>query len=167
MTSSLRDVLPLVASGWRHVPVLVVGDVMLDQYVWGEVDRISPEAPVPVVRATVRTKNPEGAANVAMNLAGLGAAVTLVGFAGGDREQATLEALLVEQGIESRLRFPYRACQLRPSCAYSRRTSADDALDIEARTAFTDDDYRQLLSHALAHSMVVPLSSSPIMRRER
>src|SRR5579863_7931140 len=99
MISSLQEVLPVVASGWRHIPVLVVGDVMLDQYVWGEVDRISPEAPVPVVRAILRDEKPGGAANVAMNLAGLGAAVTLVGFAGRDREHNSVEALLVEQGI--------------------------------------------------------------------
>jgi D-beta-D-heptose 7-phosphate kinase / D-beta-D-heptose 1-phosphate adenosyltransferase len=86
MMPGLPDVIPLIEAGWHHVPVLVVGDVMLDQYVWGEVQRISPEAPVPVVRALLRDEKPGGAANVAMNLAGLGASVTLIGFAGGDRE---------------------------------------------------------------------------------
>ena len=57
MISGLQEVVPLVASGWRHVPVLVVGDVMLDQYVWGEVDRISPEAPVPLSERPFGMKN--------------------------------------------------------------------------------------------------------------
>src|SRR5437762_2591348 len=77
--------------------------VMLDQYVWGEVSRISPEAPVPIVRSTLRDERPGGAANVAMNLAQLGACVTLVGFAGGDDEQKKLESLLAEGGVEPRL----------------------------------------------------------------
>ncbi len=48
--ADLREIVALVESGWRKVPALVVGDVMLDQYIWGEVERISPEAPVPVLR---------------------------------------------------------------------------------------------------------------------
>ena len=89
-----HDTLALVESGWGNVPVLVVGDVMLDQYIWGEVSRISPEAPVPIVRTTTRDERPGGAANVAMNLAQMGACVTLMGFAGGDAEQKRLESLL-------------------------------------------------------------------------
>jgi D-beta-D-heptose 7-phosphate kinase/D-beta-D-heptose 1-phosphate adenosyltransferase len=146
MISGLQDVLPLLTSG---APVLVVGDVMPDQYVWGEVDRISPEAPVPVVRATVRDEKPGGAANVAMNLAGLGASVTLVGFAGCDRERAALETLLVDKGIEPRL-IPVPGV---PTTAKLRILSGHQQmmrLDIEAGTAFAVDDYRQLLSHALA-----------------
>ncbi len=149
MISSLQEVLPLVASGWRHIPVLVVGDVMLDQYVWGEVDRISPEAPVPVVRAILRDEKPGGAANVAMNLAGLGAAVTLVGFAGRDREHNSLEALLVEQGIEPCL----VSVPGMPTTAKLRILSGHQQmmrLDIEPRHTLSRDDYRQLLNRALA-----------------
>ncbi len=83
MIPELRDIMALVESGWSHVAVLVVGDAMLDQYIWGEVDRISPEAPVPVLRATLRDEKPGGAANVAMNLGGLGAS----GDAGGLRRR--------------------------------------------------------------------------------
>lgn len=97
------EILALIESAWMGLRVLVVGDVMLDQYVWGEVERISPEAPVPVVRATLREEKPGGAANVAMNLAGLGACVTLAGFAGADREQTLLETLLTQDGVEPRL----------------------------------------------------------------
>jgi D-beta-D-heptose 7-phosphate kinase / D-beta-D-heptose 1-phosphate adenosyltransferase len=90
----------LVESGWRQVPVLVVGDVMLDKYIWGEVERVSPEAPVPVVRTAFKDERPGGAANVAMNLSGLGGCVTLCGFAGGDPEQERLESLLADAGVE-------------------------------------------------------------------
>ena len=119
-----RESLALVESGWGNPAVLVVGDVMLDQYVWGEVERISPEAPVPVVRATTRDERPGGAANVAMNLAQLGACVTLVGFAGGDPEQQRLESLLAEQGIEPRLTATPNAPD-HHQAAHSLRTSAD------------------------------------------
>jgi D-beta-D-heptose 7-phosphate kinase/D-beta-D-heptose 1-phosphate adenosyltransferase len=73
---------------------------MLDKYVWGKVERISPEAPVPVLRASQNTQQPGGAANVAMNLAGLGARVTVMGFGGEDADQRTLESLLHEAGVE-------------------------------------------------------------------
>ena len=64
--------------------VLVVGDIMLDEYVFGTVGRISPEAPVPVVAVTRDTRVPGGAANVAFNLRGLGAGVEIAGLLGGD-----------------------------------------------------------------------------------
>ena len=100
MIADLREVVALIESGWRQVPVLVVGDVMLDRYIWGEVERISPEAPVPVVRTSMQDEKPGGAANVAMNLAGLGASVSVCGFAGGDPQQEQLESLLAEAGVE-------------------------------------------------------------------
>jgi len=67
---------------------------MLDRYFWGEVHRISPEAPVPVVHLKEQTERLGGAANVAANLAGLGLAVTVAGFVGDDPEGASLEKLL-------------------------------------------------------------------------
>ena len=129
--------------------VLVVGDVMLDQYVWGDVARISPEAPVPVVRATMREERPGGAANVAMNLAGLGASVTLVGFGGGDREQLTLEELLAEQGIEPSLTVVPDV----PTTTKLRILSGHQQMmrvDTESNLQFSADDYCRLLSNALA-----------------
>lgn len=68
----------------KDVKVLVVGDVMLDRYWWGSVNRISPEAPVPVVKLDKRTLSAGGAANVAANIAGLGAKPLLVGIIGDD-----------------------------------------------------------------------------------
>ena len=66
--------------------VLVVGDMILDRYIWGSVDRISPEAPVPVVRFNCQTSVPGGAANVARNLSTLGVKSTVVGAIGADEE---------------------------------------------------------------------------------
>ena len=74
---------------FRHFPgqrILVIGDVILDRYWWGEASRLSPEAPVPVVRKQRATVRPGGAANTAANLAALGAMPFLVGLVGTDRE---------------------------------------------------------------------------------
>ncbi len=83
--------------------ILVVGDVMLDQYTWGNVTRISPEAPVPIVRINKKSKVIGGAANVASNLAGLGCNVTLVGLRGDDTKGNSLEELCSSCGIEASL----------------------------------------------------------------
>src|SRR6516162_236691 len=74
--------------------VLIVGDVMLDRYWFGEVERISPEAPVPIVKIARSEERPGGAANVARNAAALGAQTTLVSATGLDEAGATLERLL-------------------------------------------------------------------------
>ncbi len=99
MSNHSSQLIRLVESKFGQPHVLVVGDVMLDKYVWGEVERISPEAPVPVLRTARQSQHPGGAANVAMNLVGLGACVTLMGFGGGDDDQHTLETLLAEAGV--------------------------------------------------------------------
>jgi len=83
--------------------ILVVGDVMLDRYWFGEVDRISPEAPVPVVRVARREDRLGGAANVARNVCALGAHATLVGVVGDDEAGRSIVELAAEAGIESRL----------------------------------------------------------------
>ena len=79
--------------------VLVVGDAMLDEYVEGDADRISPEAPVPIVRVTGTTARPGGAANVALNAATLGAVVDLASVVGDDAAGAQLLALCAGAGI--------------------------------------------------------------------
>jgi rfaE bifunctional protein kinase chain/domain len=81
--------------------VLVVGDVMLDRYWFGEVERISPEAPVPVVRIARHEERPGGAANVARNAAALGAQVTLVSVVGDDEAGKTLERLLAGDKVRT------------------------------------------------------------------
>ncbi len=81
--------------------VLVVGDVMLDRYWYGAVDRISPEAPVPVVRITREEERNGGAANVAYNLVTLGAQSSLLTVVGDDEASHKLEALVANTGIET------------------------------------------------------------------
>ena len=83
--------------------VLVVGDVMLDRYWFGDVERISPEAPVPVVRVTRREDRLGGAANVAKNAAALGAQVGLLSVVGRDEPGERVAELLAETGIASHL----------------------------------------------------------------
>jgi len=80
--------------------LLVVGDVMLDRYWFGDVERISPEAPVPVVRIARTEERPGGAANVARNAVALGATATLLSVIGDDEPGSTLERLLVEEGVQ-------------------------------------------------------------------
>lgn len=77
--------------------VLVVGDVMLDRYWFGDVERISPEAPVPVLKVARVEDRPGGAANVARNIAALGAQCTLLSVVGNDEPGSRLEQLLGEQ----------------------------------------------------------------------
>jgi D-beta-D-heptose 7-phosphate kinase/D-beta-D-heptose 1-phosphate adenosyltransferase len=84
---------------FSKVKVLVVGDVMLDRYWWGSVERISPEAPVPVVHLKETSLVAGGAANVAVNIAGLTAEPFLVGMIGDDREAELLPALLNDSKI--------------------------------------------------------------------
>ncbi len=81
--------------------VLVVGDVMLDRYWYGAVDRISPEAPVPVVRVTREDERMGGAANVAYNLVTLGAQSSLLTVVGADEASHKLEALVAGTGIQA------------------------------------------------------------------
>lgn len=81
--------------------VLVVGDVMLDRYWYGAVDRISPEAPVPVVRVTREDERMGGAANVAYNLVTLGAQSSLLTVVGDDEASHKLEALVAGTGIQA------------------------------------------------------------------
>ena len=85
------------------VRLLVVGDVMLDRYWFGEVSRISPEAPVPVVKIERSEERPGGAANVARNAAALGAQVSLLALVGNDEAGEILQHLLDEGGIATSL----------------------------------------------------------------
>jgi rfaE bifunctional protein kinase chain/domain len=83
--------------------VLVVGDVMLDRYWFGDVNRISPEAPVPVVLVRKTEERPGGAANVARNITALGGKATLLSVVGNDEAGAALEQLVVGEGVQASL----------------------------------------------------------------
>src|SRR3546814_20788663 len=89
---------------WNGVSVLVVGDAMIDRYVYGEVDRISPEAPVPVLRVQRESAILGGAGNVVRNLAALGATVRFVATIGDDAQGEELQRLLgAEPGVSADL----------------------------------------------------------------
>lgn len=81
--------------------ILVIGDVMLDHFIWGRVDRISPEAPVPIVKLHEEKFEPGGAANVAHNIADLGGEVVLIGVIGKDSSASRLKEILKERGIKT------------------------------------------------------------------
>jgi D-beta-D-heptose 7-phosphate kinase/D-beta-D-heptose 1-phosphate adenosyltransferase len=83
----------------KNVKVLVIGDVMLDHYIWGDVLRISPEAPVPVVNANKDTYTAGGAANVALNLANLGIKTSVLGYCTNDEAGARLFEIFNANGI--------------------------------------------------------------------
>jgi len=88
-------------AGFGRIRAGVIGDVMLDTYLWGHVERISPEAPVPVVTLDRREQRIGGAGNVALNLASLGARVTSFSAIGRDPDGEALELLLAENGIDT------------------------------------------------------------------
>src|ERR1700735_3248142 len=85
----------------KRARVLVVGDAMLDRYLFGDVERISPEAPVPVVRVTREEARLGGAANVALNIKSVGANVTLITVVGNDESAGKLQQLLQEKGVHA------------------------------------------------------------------
>lgn len=90
-----------VMEGFARTTVLVIGDVMLDAYLWGRVDRISPEAPVPVVQVTDRSARLGGAANVALNLRALQATPIVAAVIGTDEAADTMRAALTAGGMSA------------------------------------------------------------------
>jgi D-beta-D-heptose 7-phosphate kinase/D-beta-D-heptose 1-phosphate adenosyltransferase len=91
-----------VISSFSEKKVLVIGDIMLDRFIWGNVSRISPEAPVPVVSVEREAMYPGGAANVARNLVPFAREVHMVGQVGNDQDGKILITTLGEGGIEAR-----------------------------------------------------------------
>jgi D-beta-D-heptose 7-phosphate kinase/D-beta-D-heptose 1-phosphate adenosyltransferase len=96
------DALRNVVARFESRRIAVLGDLMLDRYLWGRVDRISPEAPVPVVEIERETFSLGGAGNVAANLSHLGARPVLFALVGADREGEQLGEALAARGVESR-----------------------------------------------------------------
>ena len=149
MLPELHAVLGLLESGFQELRVLVVGDLMLDRYVIGEVERISPEAPVPVLRHAQRYERPGGAANVAMNIAGLGCQAFLCGFWGADGEQAELARLLDAAKINT----AGVVTSSLPTISKTRivaRTQQVLRLDIESKDPVPQEETDRLLARAIA-----------------
>ncbi|OGW76794.1 MAG: hypothetical protein A3C51_02615 [Omnitrophica bacterium RIFCSPHIGHO2_02_FULL_46_20] len=90
-----------IISNFKNTNVLVIGDIILDEFIWGDVSRISPEAPVPVVWVKRESFMPGGASNVANNLRSLGARTYLAGVIGDDERGATLKGALEQKGIDT------------------------------------------------------------------
>ena len=90
-------------ASFRQQKIAVIGDVMIDKYIFGHVSRISPEYPVPVVDVTHESSRLGGAANVALNIHALGAKTFLIGVTGNDQNREAMTALMEEHGLEAGL----------------------------------------------------------------
>ena len=129
------------------VHALVAGDVMLDRYWHGPTGRISPEAPVPVVRVTEIEDRPGGAANVALNMAALGAAVTLVGVTGGDESEAILAERLAAVGVQCR----FQQAASKPTITKLRVISRQQQLlRMDFEESFADEPFAPFAEHVAA-----------------
>ncbi len=111
MRSVQPDELKELMARFDSVRVLVVGDVMMDEYVWGQVDRISPEAPVPVVHVQRESWVPGGAGNVVTNLRALGVSTDLLGL--------VVLTVDLDREIAAMLIKHHLAAVRGPGCSYS------------------------------------------------
>ena len=91
-----------ISSSFSQQSILVIGDVMLDKFMWGNASRISPEAPVPIISVNKISHSPGGAANVALNLSKLSANVQILGIVGDDNEGTILQDTLLRNGVKTR-----------------------------------------------------------------
>jgi D-beta-D-heptose 7-phosphate kinase/D-beta-D-heptose 1-phosphate adenosyltransferase len=149
MLQETHKVLELLEGGFGQLKVLVVGDLMLDRYILGEVDRISPEAPVPVLRHAQRYERAGGAANVAMNLAGLGCHALLAGFWGDDSERRELAAFLDASNVDT----TGVVTTSLPTISKTRIVGRQQQLlrlDIESRERPGDVDKQRLMERVVA-----------------
>jgi D-beta-D-heptose 7-phosphate kinase/D-beta-D-heptose 1-phosphate adenosyltransferase len=132
--------------------VLVIGDVMLDHYIWGDTTRISPEAPVPIIDIERDSYSAGGAANVALNIASLGAKASIAGFFGRDDAGKRLSGILTQKGIATittpgsgstivKTRVVVRRQQI---CRLDRESPQHDyQIDLEKMDAVFDKAIRQ------------------------
>ena len=130
--------------------VVVVGDVMIDEWIWGDVTRISPEAPVPVVAVRDHSFTLGGAGNVASNLRALGARVAFVGGVGDDSEGARLRAMFDDLGVDARGLVTLAD---RPTTRKTRVVAHNQQVvraDWESTAALRDDDRGRVVDHVRA-----------------
>ncbi len=132
----------------RDVRILVVGDAMLDRYWYGGVERISPEAPVPVVAVAKADERPGGAANVARNVRALGARCRLLSVTGDDAEADSLERLLHDDHIDCTL---YRDKLINTTVKLRVISRNQQLLRIDFESPASKDARVKLLDHYLAH----------------
>lgn len=140
--------------------VLVLGDVMLDRFIYGRTERISPEAPVPVLSVSYETAMPGGAANVARNVASLGGQAVLLGVSGADEDGEALAGLLAGiKGVENRIVI----VKGRPTTAKTRLVAETQQMvrvDREVRAVLGDavEDLLAAIDRAVADVDIVVLS---------
>lgn len=102
ISGKLKRNISAIIDSFSAFKVLIIGDVMIDSYLWGKVDRISPEAPVPIIAYTDQEHRLGGAANVALNVQSLGAEPVLCAVIGNDNKAQTFYDLLAKQGMTSK-----------------------------------------------------------------
>ena len=144
MPENLLNTVKQFGSSTQHA--LVIGDVMLDRYMIGEVGRISPEAPVPIVLLKSQNERAGGAANVAANLALLGIKTHLIGCVGDDAEAASLQKLIHAIGVDT---TSIIASKNRPTIAKTRILGGHQQmmrLDQESALPFSESENAQILS---------------------
>jgi D-glycero-beta-D-manno-heptose-7-phosphate kinase len=122
---------------FKNLHILVVGDSMIDRYIWGKVNRISPEAPVPVVEMTHTEDRLGGAANVMANILALGAQCTLLTIAGDDEASTIMEGLIIDSGATNQMvRLSGRKTSIKTrilsGSQHIVRLDAEDTLEISA-----------------------------------
>jgi rfaE bifunctional protein kinase chain/domain len=142
----LEEVLADILKRFRGQKMVVLGDVILDWYWWGQASRLSPEAPVPVVRKQRTTLQPGGAGNTAANLAALGADVSLFGVTGDDAHAADLHAVLATFGVKTHGLIPDPS---RPTTTKTRVIAAHQQIvrvDEEVSTAIPGECAEKILA---------------------
>ncbi|MBC5773738.1 D-glycero-beta-D-manno-heptose-7-phosphate kinase [Pontibacter sp. KCTC 32443] len=138
--NSLEDIF----AAFNGLTVLIVGDVMIDSYLWGKSTRISPEAPVPIVNVVKREKRLGGAANVALNIQALGATPLLCSVIGDDPDGGDFLRLLEDKGLstEGIVQSPERVTTIKHRIIASAQQLL--RIDAEIETELTDYDNRHL-----------------------
>ena len=135
-----------ILSAMAGKKIVVVGDVMLDRFIYGAVSRISPEAPVPVLSYQGETLNPGGAANVALNLVRLGVSATVIGVTGADENAAILAEKLA---AEPQIKLKAITDAKRPTTVKMRFSSSGQQIlrvDHEEIAPLSQAIYKRLLS---------------------
>lgn len=137
--------------GFSNTKIGVVGDIMLDTYWWGSVDRISPEAPVPIVSLQRKETRVGGAANVALNLRALGAPTTLFAVIGNDTEGSELNALLKAEGIDTQYIYSSTSRVTTNKVRIMGRNQQMMRLDHEHNHDINHEESKVLLDHFYAY----------------
>lgn len=157
-STDLADAIPQSVRAMQQAKVLILGDIMLDEYLMGTVERISPEAPVPVVQVYDRRHLLGGAGNVASNICALGGRATLVGITGSGTNGTLLTNLVAASGIQGHILRSHQ----RRTCIKSRVMAQQQQmlrLDHEDTSPLCDADQDALLAslskHLAGHDVLV------------